>query len=65
MTPAEYIKLKGFRSLDEFCEITGESKRTIQDWHSTRPRRLEVLIEGALVIKEREVLKRLKEKREK
>jgi len=53
MTASEYVKSHGFKSLKAFAEETGISKRTILDWYSKKPRFLEMVVEGAKVVRNR------------
>ena len=42
------IKALGFKSLQEFSELSGESPRSIQNWDTAYPRRLELILKGLM-----------------
>jgi len=46
MKPSEKVKALGFKSLQEFCELSGESIRTMQNWNEAYPRRFELILKG-------------------
>ena len=46
MKPSEKIKLVGFKSLKEFCELTGEAPNTVLNWQTAYPRRFELILKG-------------------
>ena len=48
MKPSEKVKALGFKSLQEFCELSGESIRTMQNWDTAYPRRFELILKGLL-----------------
>jgi len=62
---ASYLKLNGWVSLKKFCEFTGQADSTMQDWFKNYRQQFEDYAEGVRARREREILERLKEKRNK
>ena len=48
MKPSEKIKALGFKSLKEFCELTGEAPNSVINWQTMYPRRFELLLKGLM-----------------
>jgi len=55
MKPSEICKAAGLKSLAELSRITGESVQTLNNWHKNKPRLFEVLVAGAVAVRDREV----------
>jgi hypothetical protein len=51
MTPSKQCKAAGLKNLAELSKITTVSVRTLQNWHEHKPKLFEVVIYGALHIK--------------
>ena len=45
---SEKVKALGFKSLQEFSELSGESLRSIQNWDTAYPRRIELIAKGLM-----------------
>lgn len=54
MTPSEQCKQAGLKSLAELVRITGESKENLINWHRDKPRRFEIILQGAIQVKTKE-----------
>ena len=54
MTPSEYVKSRGLKSLTFVSEETGVSSRTLINWFHNYPRRFEIIVKGCLYEQERE-----------
>ena len=48
MKTSEKVKALGFKSLQEFSELSGESLRSIQNWDTAYPRRIELIAKGLM-----------------
>ena len=51
MTPSEQCKAAGLKSLAELSEITGQSVRTLSNWHKDKPVLFRIVLIGAVVTK--------------
>ena len=49
MTPSEQCKAAGLKSLAELSEITGQSVRTLSNWHKDKPVLFRIVLIGAVV----------------
>lgn len=53
MTPSEQAKQAGLKNLAELSEITGRSRKTLDNWFKRCPRFFEVIVAGAVAVKKR------------
>lgn len=54
MKPSEACKAAGLKSLAELSRVTGESVQTLNNWHKNKPRLFEILVAGAVLVRDRE-----------
>jgi hypothetical protein len=52
MTLSKLLRQAGLESLAELSEISGVPVRTLQDWHKTKPKLIEVILIGCKSTKE-------------
>lgn len=48
MTASKKCKQAGLKSLAELSQITGRSKRTLQEWNKTSPIFFKIVLDGAV-----------------
>lgn len=53
MTPSEQCKKAGLSSLAELIKLSKVPKRTLLDWHKTKPRLFELVLKGVVSEKEK------------
>ena len=49
MKCAQYVKRRGFKSLNEFSRISGFPVSTLQDWYGCQREKFNTVLEGAVV----------------
>lgn len=57
LTPSQQAKAAGLKSLAEFSKISDVSTRTLENWHKHNPQRFAVMLDGAVLWKNRREMK--------
>jgi len=52
MTPSKQAKAAGLKGLAEMSRICATSKETLTNWHRDQPRKFEVMLAGAVVVRD-------------
>lgn len=50
MTPSQQCKLAGLDSLNQVCELTGQSAQTLSNWAKNKPELFRVVLAGCVLI---------------